>query len=203
MSLVGKGMPCGIAARPPVWPPWGEDRYGQLVELLTVELHRIDVRVTRTSNDGDAARMREAVIKELPDARIGACSCGSVVNIGAHHAHLTGTDQGWLGDHLAHVSEIVDGSIVVIGFTSAATELEPGAGGTPWTIRDSASPEHELLRLLAETLPDETVLMPLDDVLFTERTVAYNSEDEIYVTALARQFDAVVHYGLAHRMPSD
>jgi hypothetical protein len=47
------------------------------------------------------------------------------------------------------------------------------------------------------------VFLPLDDELFAERTVAYNSEDVIYVTALEEQFDAVLQYGLAHRMPVD
>jgi hypothetical protein len=56
-----------------------------------------------------------------------------------------------------------------------------------------------------ERLDDVTdvVFMPLDDPLFTERTVADNSEDVIYVTPLAEQFDAVMQYGVAHRMPVD
>ncbi|HSJ90444.1 MAG TPA: hypothetical protein VK917_00155 [Ilumatobacter sp.] len=52
-------------------------------------------------------------------------------------------------------------------------------------------------------MPGQIVFMPLDDPLFTERTVADNSEDVIYVTPLAEQFDAVMHYGVAHRMPVD
>jgi hypothetical protein len=56
---------------------------------------------------------------------------------------------------------------------------------------------------MAETWQEQTVFLPLDDPLFGERTVAYNSEDVIYVTALEEQFDALIQYGLAHRMPID
>jgi hypothetical protein len=45
------------------------------------------------------------------------------------------------------------------------------------------------------------VFLPLDDPLFTDRRVAYNSEDIIYATSLADQYDAIIQYGLAHRMP--
>ena len=47
------------------------------------------------------------------------------------------------------------------------------------------------------------MFLPLTDPLFTERTVAYNSEETIYVTRLGEQFDALIQYGLAHRMPID
>jgi hypothetical protein len=185
---------------------WGAERYDQLVELLMVESASIDVRVARAEDDDSGARMREDVIKGLADDRIGECTCGTVINIGAHHAqmaHLMGTDQEWLGDHLAHRSDAVGGSIIVVGVTSARTELEPGADGTSWDILNSASPDDELLRTIAETMPGQTVFLPLDDTLFAERTVAYNSEDVIYVTALAEQFDAVLQYSLSHRMPVD
>ena len=36
-----------------------------------------------------------------------------------------------LGDYPAHESPVLDGSVLVADFTSARTELEPGAGGTP------------------------------------------------------------------------
>ncbi len=64
--------------------------------------------------------------------------------------------------------------------------------GTPWNIVESPSLANELLRLLAETMPDQSVFLPLDDPLFAERTIAYNSEDVIHVTRLAEQFDAVI-----------
>jgi hypothetical protein len=185
---------------------WGSERFEQFLELLTVELASIDVRAARADDDDTGARMREDVIKRLADERIGECACGTVVNVGGHHAqkaHLMGTDQEWLGDHLAHTSAVVDGSIVVVGVSSARTDLEPGAGGTPWDVVDSSSPDNELLRTIAEAAPRRTVFLPLDDPLFTDRTVAYNSEDVIYVTRLVEQFDAVLQYGLAHRMPVD
>jgi hypothetical protein len=185
---------------------WGVEDYEQLLELLTIELASVDVRAARAENDDDGARIREDVIKGIADDRIGDCACGTVINIGGHHAqkaHLMGTDHEWLGDYLTHTSDVVDGSIIVVGVNSAKTELEPGAGGTPWDILHSKSPDNELLRTMAETAPDQTVFMPLDDSLFAERTIAYNSEDVIYVTPLANQFDAVMQYGLAHRMPVD
>ena len=91
--------------------------------------------------------------------------------------------------------------MIVIGFTSARTELEAGAGGTPFDILESASPENEILRVMAETWPNQTVFLLLDDPLFVDRTVAYNSEDVIYVSPLGEQFDALIQYGIAHRMP--
>ena len=106
-----------------------------------------------------------------------------------------------MGDYLAHESAIVRGSIIVIGLSSARTILEPGAGGTPWDILQGASPDNELMRVVAESWPGRTVFLPLDDPLFTDRRVAYNSEDIIYATSLADQYDAIIQYGLAHRMP--
>lgn len=183
---------------------WGIDRYQQLVDLLANELVSIDVRAARARSDDKGARMREDLIKRLADDRIGDCACGSVINIGGHHAqkaHLMGTDQEWLGDYLAHTSHVVGGSVVVIGISSAKTELEPGAQGTPWDVLDSNSPDNELLRTMAEVIPGRTLFLPLDAPLFAERTVAYNSEDTVYVTSLEEQFDAIIQYGLAHRMP--
>ena len=183
---------------------WGADRYQQLVDLVGSELASVDVRAARADDDDGGARMREELIKALAEDRIASCVCGTVINIGAHHAqkaHLMGTDQQWLGDYLAHASDAAAGSIVVVGLSAARTELEPGAGGTAWDILDSASPDNELLRLMAETMPGQTLFLPLDDPLFTDRTVAYNSEDVIYVTPLHEQFDAVMQYGVAHRMP--
>ena len=183
---------------------WGTDRYDHLVEMLEIERSSVDVRALREDDDSDGARAREQMIKLLADERIQACSCGTVINIGGHHAqksHLMGTDQEWMGDHLANTSRAVDGSIIVIGFTSARTELEPGADGTPWNILDSESPSNELRRVMAEAWPEQTVFLPLEDPMFRERTVAYNSEDMIHVAALQEQFDAIVQYGIANRMP--
>jgi len=98
---------------------------------------------------------------------------------------------------------VVDGSIIVVDVMSAKTALEPGAGGTPWNIVTSSSPDNEILLTMAETWPQQTVFLPLDDPLFGDRTVAHNSEDIIYVTSLSQQFDGIIQYGLAHRMPED
>ena len=185
---------------------WGGDWYDQVVEMAEVELASIDVRAQRREDDNDGARAREAVIKQLVDDRVAECSCSTVINIGGHHAqksHLMGTEQEWMGDYLTHKSVVVGGSIIVVGFSSAETELEEGAGGTPWDILESESPDNELLRVVAETWPGRTVFLPLDDLLFNERTVAYNSEDVIYVASLKEQYDAIIQYGLAHRMPED
>lgn len=185
---------------------WGGERYQQLVDLATSERASIDVRAARADDDDAGARMREDLIKAVADERIAACECGTVINIGAHHAqkaHLMGTEQQWLGDYLTHASDVVAGSIMVVGLGSARTELEPGAAGTPWDVLDSSSPDNELLRLMAETMPGRTVFLPLDAPLFADRTIAYNSEDVIYVTPLQQQFDAVLQYGTAHRMPID
>lgn len=183
---------------------WGAYRYGQVAEMLEVEAVSIDIRKQRKEDDNGAARSREDLIKRLVDRRIAEDPGGTVINIGAHHAqkaHLMGTEQEWLGDYLAHESPVVEGSIIVIGFTSARTELEAGADGTPFDILQSRSPENEILRVMAQLLPDQSVFLPLDDPLFLDRRAAYNSEDVIYATRLGEQFDALIQYGLAHRMP--
>ena len=171
---------------------WGSFRFGQVAEMIEVEELSIDIRVLRKEDDGAAARSREDLIKVLVERRVAEGSGGTVINIGAHHAqrsHLMGTNQEWLGDFLAHRSTVVDGSVIAIGFTSARTELEPGAGGTPFDVRDT-SPEREILRVMAETWPGQTVFLPLDDPLCVERKVAYNSEDVIYAASLSTHFDA-------------
>jgi hypothetical protein len=185
---------------------WGADWYDQVVEMAEVELASIDVRAQRREDDNNGARAREEVIKHLVDERVAECSCSTLINIGGHHAqksHLMGTEQEWMGDYLAHKSTVVEGSIIVVGVSSARTELEPGAGGTPFHILASVSPDNELLRLMAETWPGQTVFLPLADPLFSDRTVAYNSEDVIYATSLNEQYDAIIQYGFAHRMPED
>ncbi len=180
---------------------WGSDRYDLVVAMVEVELDSIEIR----ADDGEAAsKAREEVMKRLADDFITACSCRTLINVGAHHAqksHLMGTEQQWLGDYLTHESSVVDGSIIVVGLASAHTVLEPGAGGTPWDILDSTSPDNEIFRMMAEMWPERTVFLPLDDPLFADRRVAYNSEDVVYAPRLTEQFDAIIQYGLAHRMP--
>jgi erythromycin esterase-like protein len=181
---------------------WGSEWYAHVVEMVEVERASIDIREYRQSDDDRAARLREEEIKELVESRLADDKGGTVINVGAHHAQkspLMGTDQEWLGDYLAYRSGTTEGSVFIIGFTSAETVLEPGAPGSPSNIVQS-SPEDELLRLMAETWPDLNVYLPLDDPLFSEKRVAYNSEDVIYAVQLADVFDALLQYGVAHRM---
>ncbi len=181
---------------------WGPEWFAHVVEMVEVERASIDVREYRQTDDDQAARAREEEMKELVEARLADDEGRTVINVGAHHAQkspLMGTDQEWLGDYLAHRSEHANGSVFTVGFSSAKTDLEPGAPGIQSSIVQS-SPPGELLRLMAETWPDLNVYLPLDDPVFSERRVAYNSEDVIYAVRLAEVFDAVYQYGLAHRM---
>lgn len=184
---------------------WGPEWFEHVMEMIEVERTSIDIREYRQSDDDRAARTREEVIKELVESRLAEEDGRSVINVGGHHAQkspLMGTDQEWLGDYLTHRSPAAEGSVFIIGFTSAETVLEPGAPGSHFDIVQS-SPEDELLRLMAETWPGLNVYLPLDDPLFTERRVAYNSEDVIYAVQLAEVFDALFQYGVAHRMADD
>jgi erythromycin esterase-like protein len=181
---------------------WGPEWFAHVVEMVEVEQASIDIREYRQSDDDRATRAREEEIKELVESRLADDEGRTVINVGGHHAqksHLMGTDQEWLGDYLTHRSEAAEGSVFIIGFTSARTVLETGATGSPYDIVQS-SPEDELLRLMAETWPGQNVYLPLDDALFSEKRVAYNSEDVIYAVHLADVFDALFQYGEAHRM---
>lgn len=183
---------------------WGDLRHGQVAEMVEAEAVSIDIRQQRKEDDNDGARSREGLIKQLAERRIADDPGGTVINIGAHHAqksHLMGTEQQWLGDYLAHESPVVEGSIIIVGFTSARTELKDGAGGTPFDILESASPENEVLRVMAEMWPNHMVFLPLNDPLFMDRRVAYNSEDVIHASPLGQHYDALIQYGHAHRMP--
>jgi erythromycin esterase-like protein len=181
---------------------WGPEWFAHVVEMVEVERASIDIREYRQSDDDRAARAREEEIKELVESRLADNEGRALINVGEHHAQKTpfmGTDQEWLGDYLTHRSEAAEGSVFIIGFTSAETVLEPGAPGSPYNIVQS-SPDDELLRLMAETWPDLNVYLPLDNPLFSEKRVAYNSEDVIYAVQLADVFDALFQYGVAHRM---
>jgi hypothetical protein len=184
---------------------WGRRWYETVLEMVDVERASIDIRADRVTDDGRAARAREDVIKQLVDARLAGDRGGVVINIGGHHAqkaHLLGTNQEWLGDYLAHRSPVAKGSATVVSVVSAKTELEPGSTGTPYDVLKT-SPDNELFRLLAEAWPGKTVFLPLDDPVFTEGRVAVNYEESVHAAPLAEHFDAVLQYGLAHRMPAD
>jgi hypothetical protein len=184
---------------------WGTDWYDVVVEMVAVERASIDIRAYRESDDDRAARAREEVIKQLADARIGGTAARTVINIGGNHAqksHLKGTKQEWLGDYLVHRSTAPGGPVTVVAVVAARIELEPGNSGSPYDVR-ATSPENELFRLMAETWPDRTVFLALDDPVFSAGGVPVNFEETIYVCALKEQYDAVLQYGLAHRVPSD
>jgi hypothetical protein len=184
---------------------WGVGWYDAVVEMVEVERASIDIRTDRESHDDRAARAREEIIKQLADARIAGYPQHTVINIGGNHAqksHLKGTEQEWMGDYLVHRSTAIDGSVIVVGVVAAEVELEPGSSGTPYNVRDT-SPDNELFLLMAEAWPGRTVFLPLDDPVFTNGGVPVNFEETIYVCALKEQYDAVLQYGIAHRVPID
>jgi hypothetical protein len=184
---------------------WGTNCYERVLEMTRVERSSIDIRAYRKNDDNRAARAREEALKKIADLRISEVPGGTVINMGAHHAQkarLMGTNQEWLGDYLVHRSSATGGNVIVLGISAAQIELEPGADGSPFNVLD-ASPNNEILRVMAETWPGQNVFIPLDDSLFSDRTVAYASEETTYVTTLRNQFDVIVQYGVAHRMPID
>jgi len=184
---------------------WGSYWHDTVVEMVEVERASIDIRVDRDGHDDRAARARENIIKQLADARIAGYAHGTLINFGGNHAqkaHLKGTEQEWLGDYLVHRSTAIDGTVIVMAVVSAKIELEPGGSGTPFDVLDT-SPENELFRLMVGTFPGHTVFLPLDDPVFTNGGVPVNFEETIYVCALKEQYDAVLQYGLAHRVPID
>lgn len=124
------------ANRPELIATWGPDWYDHVVEMTDVERASIDIRVERQKDDNGAARAREQEIKRIADLRIGGFPSGTVINIGGHHAqkaHLTGTDQEWLGDYLVHRSGATGGSVFIVGVSSA----EPCSSRAPLARRST------------------------------------------------------------------
>jgi hypothetical protein len=184
---------------------WGSNWYDAVVEMTGVELASIDIRAIRDAEYDRSARLREDAMKQRTDARLAGYAHRTVMNVGGNHAqktHLKGTEQEWLGDYLVHRSTAIDGSVMVVGAVAAKIELEPGSSGTPYDILRT-SPKNELFRLMVETWPGQTVFLPLDDPMFTNGGVPVNFEETIYVCALKEQYDAVLQYALAHRVPVD
>lgn len=184
---------------------WGSERYRSIVEMAEVELKSVGIRALRGAWYDVTSRLREDVMKQLADARIEESAQGTVVNVGGNHAqkaHLKGTEQEWLGDYLVHRSAATEGSVFIVSVVAARIELEAGSAGTPYDVR-ARSPGNELFRVMVETWPDGTVFLPLDDPVFVEGGVVVNYEDTIYVCALKEQYDAVLQYALAYRVPPD
>ncbi|MDH3498191.1 MAG: hypothetical protein OER21_15645 [Gemmatimonadota bacterium] len=182
---------------------WGEHWYATIVEMVDVEIRSVDIRAHRESDYDRSVRMREEVIKELADTRIAASSYGTVINIGSTHAQksrLFGTNIEWLGDHLVHRSTVVNGSAFMIFVTAAYIQPAPGSTAPPYDVRN-ASPPNELLRVMVEAFPDRTVFLPLDDPVFASGGILLNVEETIYPCEPVEQYDAVLQYALAHRVP--
>ncbi len=182
---------------------WGESWYGDVVEMVEVELASVEIRAIRDRNYDKSVRLREDVIKRLADRRLqDVLPHGTLINIGSTHAQkerLRGTDIEWLGDYLVHTSQVADGSVIVLAVSPALVVCLPGSGVPDSDL--SASPENELLRVMNETWPDRSVFLPLDDPLFSSGRIPMNFGD-IYVGAPARQYDAFVLLPQAHRVPS-
>jgi hypothetical protein len=179
---------------------WGSYWYDALVEMVEVELVSVSIRAMRDDHYDLSVRLREDVMKRLADVRLKGFAHGTILNVGGHHAQksfLLGTSQEWLGDYLAHASPEAAGSVFAL-FVSAA-RIESSSGAKLYDIHDS-SPPNELFRLMYESSPEQTVLLPLDDPIFTQGGVPVNFEEKIRVCALKRQYDAVVQMSSAHRV---
>lgn len=88
----------------------------------------------------------------------------------------------------------------VIGIMAAS--ILPASGGTVLVcdVHD-ASPPNELLRVIVESFPDQTVFLPSDDPVFTSAGVLLNIEGIIHNCAPAEHYDAVLQYPLGPRLP--
>jgi len=180
---------------------WGTSAFETVSGIVEVEQASVPIRADRQDRYDASVRAREEVIKQLCDARIGVNPSGIIINIGGNHAQKTrfkGTDLEWLGDYLAHRSPAAGGSVFVLAVT-AARIVSPDGSSTLYDL--GASPPNELFRVMGETWPNRTVLLPLDDPLFTNESVLVNFEAEIYSTRLKLVYDAVLQYPLAHRDP--
>ncbi|MDH4116765.1 MAG: hypothetical protein OEX04_02235 [Acidimicrobiia bacterium] len=136
--------------------------------MVEVEAVSIEIREQRKEDDNEGARSREELIKQLVERRIAEDPGGTVINIGAHHAqksHLMGTEQQWLGDYLAHESPVVEGPIIVIGSTSARTELEALVHRRlvpEWLTRGSVSSSLSVLPDRPDHSPPKPISRTLD-----------------------------------------
>lgn len=187
------------ASRPELVERWGEPVYDMTVEMLEVEAASIDVRAE--TDDEESASLREAEMKRLADLRLAEGSGKAVVNVGGNHAQkerLRGTHTEWIGDYLVNRSPVVAGSAVSI-LVLPATIVDPD-GTIGFDIRDE-SPAHELLRVMSDTWPDQTIFLPFDNEVFLMEKVAINIEGTVTSAALKRHWDAVIVMPVATRIP--
>jgi hypothetical protein len=190
------------AGRSDLVASWGERWYGTVAELIDVELASVGIRALREDFYDTSVRMRESVMKRLADLRLGGYAHRTLINVGSTHAqkkYLRGTEQEWLGDYLVHKSAAVGGATIVLAVVAARGESTPGG---PVVDRLAESPANEVFRLMTETWPGQSVFLPLDDPIFLGGGVPMNFEGTIYVGSPKQQYDGLLLYPLAHRVPS-
>ena len=187
--------------RPDLVASWGGDWYDTVVEMVEVELRSLPIRAIRESDYDESARLREEVTKWLVDRRISGNPGGTLINYGSTHAQkegLWGTDGiEWLGDYLVHKSPTTRGSAITLWVAAAHIVSTPGSGNPDAAL--SVSPTNELLRVMSQTWPEQSVFLPLDDPLFATGRVPVNVSGDIHVSAPQRHYDAVLLLPLAHR----
>jgi len=180
---------------------WGQHWYDTVSELVEVERTSVPIRAIRESNYDKSVRLREDGIKRLVDRRLQDFPHGTLINIGSTHAQkqrLWGTEIEWLGEYLAHKSQVAGGSVIVVQVTPAHIKSVPGSGIPDYDLR--ASPENELLRVMNQTWPDQIVLLAMDDPLFSSGRVPINSDSTIYIGAPKRYFDMLILLPTAQRV---
>lgn len=181
---------------------WGPAGYARVAEMIEVEVASVAVRANREDHYDLSVRLRESAMKRLTDMRLEGYPHGSVLNVGSSHAqkqHLRGTSQEWLGDHLVNRSDAVGGSVFVLAAVPA--RIHPPAGGEAGFDLEDASPPNELFRVMHETWPGRTIFLPLDDAVFSRGGIPLNFEGIIYTCAPKAQYDAVLLYSEAQRIP--
>jgi hypothetical protein len=181
---------------------WGVDRYETVVEMVEVELASVRIRDIREDDYDRSVKLRENEMKRLADVRLAGYQHRSLINVGGNHAQkdrFKGTDQEWLGDYLVHQSHAVGGNVIVISV--GAARIVAASGGASLFDIMNASPANELWRTMHETWPGQSVFLPLDDPMFLQSGIPVNYEDEIFVTALKKAYDAMLLFPLAHRIP--
>jgi hypothetical protein len=180
---------------------WGQHWYDTVGELVEVERTSVPIRAIRESNYDKSVRLREDGIKRLVDRRLQDFPHGTLINIGSTHAQkkrLWGTEIEWLGEYLAHKSQVAGGSVIVVQVTPAHIKSVPGSGIPDYDLK--ASPENEILRVMNQTWPDQIVLLAMDDPLFSSGRVPINSDSTIYVGAPKRYFDMLILLPTAQRV---
>lgn len=188
--------------RAPLIAGWGLATYDAIIEMVEIESYSIEIRAIRSSDYDRSVRRRESVMKSLADRRIGETPDRTLINVGSTHAQkkrLYGTEIEWLGDYLVDTSPVVGGSAHVIAVTPARIiQLDNSIFN-----QLANSPGNEILRLMAESWPERSVYLPLDDPMFTTMGIPYMAEEVTYVAPLKDHFDALLLYPTVHRVPPD